>query len=218
MVDTGTIQKATTTMSSRHREKRLTKAVVTVTGDSIAQPAPMLNVNPPNPTPIESTPGPWQNSTAKKLLHDDILAGRTKNKSSTEVYYSRPEFQCYKRQRFTTNFRNLDKTIQARMKCADNTKAAYDHDLPILQAQRAQGFHYDGSDLQKQLRRDVQEGLTDGLKPQMVRISRQIYKECGLSVQSFAGFLWTERIRHERNLQSEEYRERMKFINARVDA
>jgi len=52
----------------------------------------------------------------------------------------------------------------------------------------------------------------------MVRISRQIYKECGLSVQSFAGFLWTERIRHERNLQSEEYRERMKFINARVDA
>lgn len=209
-------------MDSRHRVKRLAKATATVAAAPITQPAPTLVVNTPTPTAPTTNkndlPTPWRNSTAKKMLHDDILAGRTKNKSAKNVFYSRPQFQRYDQKRFNTNFRNLEKALNARMKCAEDTKAAYEHDLPILQQQRDRGFHYDGSALQKQLRIDVQQGKTYGLKPMKVRFSRPIYRQSGLSVQAFAGFLWTERKRHERSLQSEEYRERMKFINARVDA
>lgn len=218
--------KQKTTMASHHRAKRLSKATAVATavaGTPTAQPTPTLNVNNPRDSTSLTTnnndpPSPWRNSTAKKLLHDDILAGRTKDKSAKSVFRSRPEFQRYKLSRFITNFKNLEEALNARKKSAEDTKAAYEHDLPILQRQRDQAFHYDGSDLQKQLRLDVQQGKTDGMKPQKVRGSRPIYRQSDLSVRAFAGFLWTERNRHERNLQSKEYNMRMKFVKAQVDA
>jgi hypothetical protein len=108
------------------------------------------------------------------------------------------------------------------MEGAAKGRQAIARDTLLLRQYRNQnsqgGFHYNGSDLQKHLRKDVLAGDTDGMTPTQVQNSRpSIYKVQGLTLQEFANHLWHERRRKERSAQGDKYRERMQFITAVVD-
>lgn len=173
----------------------------------------------------QDPPSPWRNSKAKQQLYDDILSGRTREaKSSTEVYYSRALYQRYDLKNFQTNYRNLKKMIESRRKVAETGRKAYDHDLPIILNRRAENpsgrFYYSGSDVQQQLREDVQRGETDDKTPLevMAMPNREVYRQRdGLSTRKFADHLAYERRLHQQRLQDKEYSRRMRFINTRID-
>ena len=67
-----------------------------------------------------------------------------------------------------------------------------------------------------ELRKDVQQGHTEGKTPLQVRVTKKVYKNRKISNQQFSNYLWGERRCHERKMQSEEYRERMLFVNATI--
>ena len=168
----------------------------------------------------QDPPTPWRKSKAKKLLQDDILSRRVLQfRGPAAVYYSRPEFQRYKKDNFCNNCRSLKKKCEARLAAATVAQDAVAHDLPRLQINRNRKnyFHYDGSDIQKQLRIDVQQGLTDGKRPLQVRKSRDVYKQANLSPNRFANLLSFERRRHEKKKNQKEYRDRITFLTAAIN-
>lgn len=182
---------------------------VTVAPVAVAPTTAAITQGPP--------PSPWRTSKAKKLLHDDIISGRTLNYSGpTAVYNSRREFQRYKKSNFTNNYYTLRKAIESRQKGAAAGRAALNHDIGHIVARRNREgyFHYNGSDVETQLRSDVQRGLTNGKKPAQVRNSRRLYQQLELSL--FANHLSAERRRHQRRMNSDDYRERMRFVNATI--
>ena len=165
----------------------------------------------------EDPPTPWCKSRAKRQLEIDILSGVTKHmKSSTAVYKSRPTlYMKYKLANFQNNYRSLKKKIEQRQNAAARNRKAFDNDKPFL-AQRRIGFQYNGSLLQSCLRRDVQAGRTDGKTPSQVRALRLIYQHKDVPLTKFKDHLSFERRVHQRNLSSDEYRLRMRFVNAQI--
>ena len=172
-------------------------------------------------TTTAPAPSPWRNSKAKKMLYDDIVSKRTlkfQGGKPQAVYHSRKEFERYKEKIFKTNYYNLRKAVKLAKDGADASAKAYSNDRPIMVSRRPD-FHYDGSNFQKRLRKDVQQGLTDGKKPSQVRASRTaVYNVPGMSAAKFASHLWFERNRHQRKLHYDDYRERMRVVNARFEA
>ena len=166
-------------------------------------------------------PTPWGKSRAKQVLQDDILSGEVnKFRGPTGIYKSRTIYQKYKFTNFSNNYYTLRKTLGARVKAAAAAKHAFENDAPVLQARRNRigTFHYNGSDIQKQLRSDVRHGRTRGLTPSQVYWSRRVYwKDNRLPLEKFSNHLWHERRRHERGLHSEAYHDRMQFVTAPIN-
>jgi hypothetical protein len=153
---------------------------------------------------------------AKKLLHDDIVAERTKKfRGPTGIYNSRPEFKKYPFKNFSSNYYSLRKAIQGRITLRNAALTAYRRDLQRIRANRP-AFHYNGSVIEAQLRSDVQRGYTDGKTPSEVFGSRRVFKESRLPLIKFSNFLSFERRRHEKMLHEGEYRRRMQFITTRI--
>ena len=172
-------------------------------------PAPAANQDPP--------PSPWRNSRAKTLLQQDILSGRAKTfKGPSALYQSRPEYKRYKKANFINNFYSLRKSLESMNTVAAAGLQAFRNDVGRL-AQNRVGFHFNGSALQRQLRRDVVEGLTANKTPSEVRESRALYKDAPITLQQFRNYLWQERRRVERRSQSAQFRERMQFITGQID-
>jgi hypothetical protein len=66
----------------------------------------------------------WQNSNAKKLLHQDILDGKVVDSMTPkEVLAMRPEYEPYGKN-FGTSLRNLQKGIRENQAKADSDSAA----------------------------------------------------------------------------------------------
>ena len=162
-------------------------------------------------------PTPWAKSKAKKLLHDDIASGETKKfRGPTGIFQSRKEFQRCKFGNFSSNCCSLRKAIEGRLLLKSKACDAFQHDKPIVVASRGHSFCHPGSNLEKQLRCDVQKGCTDGVSPADLVAGRHIFRNCGLTVPQFSNFLSFERRRHQRMLNEEDCQERMRFINARI--
>ena len=173
------------------------------------------------PVTQDPPPPPWRNSEAKKQLIADIISGETdKYSGPSAVYLSRPIYQLYIKQNFLSNYYSLRQKHATRKLVAAKARQATNHDTKLINAYRIkQGtFHYNGSDLQKQLRKDVREGLTNGKTPKQVRNSRPtVYNKPGqLTLQQFANHLWHERRRLDKNKQADNYHERMEFIPAKI--
>lgn len=163
---------------------------------------------------------PWRNSTAKKLLHDNIVSRCTTQYSGpTEIYLSRPEYQQYKKENFTSNYYTLKNAIKTREDSAAANRLAFDHDNKIITNRRnqSQSFHYNNSDMQKKLQREIQQGLHENKTPREVRTTSSIYRNQQVTAQQFASFLSFERSRHQQRLNSTDYRERMQFLNAPIN-
>ena len=170
--------------------------------------------NGPPPPP----PTPWEHSTAKRMLHDDIVNGETKKyRGPTGIYYSRTIYQRYPFKNFSSNYYSLRKAINGRLELKEKARAAYQHDHALVENARSAKFYYPGSLVEKQLRFDVQKGFTKGKTASEVLGSRKVFEESGLSRETFSNCLSAERRRHERMLNDKDYRERMRFINARID-
>lgn len=171
------------------------------------------------PSNQDAPPSPWRNSKAKKLLHDDIVAGRTKNMGPTAVFKSRPEFGRYKKENFMSNYYTLRKAVARRIMVASKGQQAFNRDAAVIANRRNESgtFFYCGSDLQKQLRYDVESGLTRGKTPSQVRASQIVYQNPGMPLQKFANHLAYERKRVERRSNQGDFRERMDFITARIN-
>lgn len=186
-------------------------------------PGPHPNSPPTSPHPTiqrhQDPPTPWAKSTAKKLLHDDIVTERTKQfRGPTGIYNSRPEYQKYRLSNFSSNYYSLRKAIQGRIQVKKKAEAAFQHDKLLIKDRRANKFYYPGSLVEKQLRSDVQRGYTNGKTPSEVFGSRRIFRNSHhLSLTRFSNFLSFERHRHHRLLHEKDYQERMRFINARID-
>ena len=170
------------------------------------------------PAGDNNPPTPWAKSKAKKLLHDDIVSKKNETfRGPKGIYNSRPEYKRYNFKNFCSNYYSLRRAIQARLELKAKARAAYEHDKHFIDQQRGSSFYYDASTLQRQLRRDVQLGFTDGRTPSEVLGSRRVFRESGLAPKEFSNFLSYERKRHERMLHEEDYRERMRFVNAEIN-
>lgn len=192
---------------------------------------PQESVNPPpgaaqqeqrDNDAAEAPLSPWRNSTAKALLETDIVAGRTRNLTPAQVYAMphRPLYRRYNKKNFMANFRRLNKTICDRTSAADAGRQALDNDAAVLAVRRAQSgrFQYNGSNVQNQLRKDVKEGLTDNKTPYEVQHSRQsLYVRPDLPTRKFANHLAYERRRLQKREDSDNYHQRMNFVNAEIN-
>ena len=182
-------------------------------------PAPSVAVAAPVAAP--TPPSPWRNSKAKKLLHADIVSGRTdKFKGPTGIWNSRPEYKLYDKKNFSSNYYSLRKTVISKVEGAKKGRDALARDTSLLAAHRRERgvFYYPGSAIQQQLRKDVQLGLTDGKTPAEVRASKAIYRQPGgPDLEQFANHLSYERRRRERSTNTAEFQERMQFITAQIN-
>lgn len=136
----------------------------------------------------------------------------------TGIFNSRPEYQKYKIENFSSNYYSLQKVIKRRVQMKNKARAAFEHDRSLVDNNHGNSFYYPGSLVEKQLRRDVQQGFTDGKTPSEVFAGRRVFVESELPLQKFSNFLSYERRRHHRMLHEEAYQQRMRFINARIDS
>ena len=171
--------------------------------------------NPNNP------PTPWGKSTAKQLLRQDIISGETKKyRGPKGIWLSRPEYQKYKIDNFSSNYYSLRKSILSNLQVASAGKQALRHDEGRILEHRVQAgiFHYPGSNVQKALCSAVRSGETIGKTPSQIWASNPVYRRRGeLKEGQLANFLAYERRRFEKKQQADNYQERMRFINARID-
>lgn len=133
----------------------------------------------------KNTPAKWQNSDAKKLLHQDILDGRVVDTMTPKkVLGMRPEYVPYAKN-FGTNLRNLQKAIRDNQARADSDSAALAHDRRIFppSANTFQGYpRWDGSGAQRLLREDIGAGLTSNCEPKTLHQTRPEYQAFPLTV------------------------------------
>ena len=184
-----------------------------------AAPAPDTHRNETDNSNTDDPPAPWRTSRAKKLLHDDILAGRTDNMTGTQVFCTRAVFQRCRVENFASNFCDLRKALCARKESANAGRVACLHDKQILAQHRSQTtFHCNGSNVQRHLRHDVQKGHTAGKTPtQVVALRPAVCNVPGSSTGQFRNHLCHERRRHERMMHNEVCRDRIRFLTAEVN-
>jgi len=132
-------------------------------------------------------PEPWKESQAKRTLKQMILRGETKNKSAREVYEMRVEFRAYEFKKFSPNFRNLCDVLKRDQDKADSDAAALAHDRLIHPKgpETAKGCGYprwDGSDAERLLTQDIDNGLHETHKPQALYKTRPEYQHFPLKV------------------------------------
>ena len=126
----------------------------------------------------------WATSKAKMLLEKDLLSGSipldAADMEPREVYLQRPEFSEIEYTKFRTNLNSLRKSHREAQSLADSDLAALQHDLvlhPIKQTNHRGEPRWEGSDAQRLLRLDMDEGMHYLMgKPQYLWSTRPEYK------------------------------------------
>ena len=128
------------------------------------------------PKPEQTTP--WQYSDAKKLLTKDILDKKIDGLTSKEVFALRPEFQHYKYKNFYTNLRNLRSSLAELQGFADEDAAALAHDtkLNLLVNNNKPYPRWQGTDAERLLKQDLDNGRHENMAPRELKASRPEYK------------------------------------------
>lgn len=126
----------------------------------------------------------WKNSNAKKLLYDDLMSGKIPLTSSemppAEVYLQREEFSEFEYGRFRDRLRDLRRQIAQQNACAASESASLAHDRQI---HPKKPFNYrgeprwEGSDAERLLRLDMDQGKHKKAKPLELYTSRKEYFE-----------------------------------------
>ena len=118
----------------------------------------------------------WKTSEAKEILIQDRMNGKTARKMSKQVFQMHPElYQLYGLTRFWLNYNSLKVAIKKNQEKADSDSAtlAHDHQLHPPPATHTSTLHscypwWDGSAVQWLLKQDVDSGLAENLKPQLL--------------------------------------------------
>jgi hypothetical protein len=134
----------------------------------------------------KNEPSPWKDSQAKKLLRQDILDGKVVDSMTPmQIFQMRPEYAPYGLKKFRSNWYSLRDSIKDNQAKASSDSDALAHDLRIRPpvAYTSKGYpRWDGSDAQRLLKQDVNTGLTNSIKPRVLRETRMEYQAFPLKV------------------------------------
>jgi hypothetical protein len=141
----------------------------------------------------------WKHSIAKKLLEEDLCAGKIPLESdemtSKEVYLQRPEFSEFCEYKdFPRHLRELRKQISRKNERASIAAAAVSHDRRIYPKEVASitgKVRWEGSEAERLLRLDMDEGKHEAMAPRLLYAERREYREFPLHV--FRGHIHQEK-------------------------
>jgi hypothetical protein len=126
----------------------------------------------------------WKNSEAKRLLVEDLKAGRiplcSSDMPAQDVYLFRVEFTCFPFEAFRSNLHRLRKKYSEQQENAEEEDVALAHDRALfpkkLQNERGEA-RWEGSDAERLLRVDIDNGLHMEMSPMELWKSRREYKD-----------------------------------------
>jgi hypothetical protein len=139
-------------------------------------------------------PAPWQDSKAKKVLREDIISGFVPSSMSAKEVYKDPRegrkelYAPYKFDNFTTNLRNLRKSIATLQKLAAEDSDALERELLLYPeaAMDPRGYpRWNRSKAQASLEQDVTAiiaGTLERPKISAMHASREEYRVFPLTV------------------------------------
>jgi len=128
----------------------------------------------------------WEHSDAKKLLKGDLLSGKIpldgEGMTPQEAYLQRPEFIASdpKYKRFPNRLRALREQLIAKNDRADEDREALLHDRklhPIPERNHRGELRWEGSEVQRLLRLDMDSGKHKTMKPSELYQSREEYND-----------------------------------------
>ena len=128
----------------------------------------------------------WKDSRAKELLRIDIVEKRVTSDMKPKVVYAmRPEYQAFKKKNFSKNYRTLQKGIAKDQQRADVDHAAVARDLQLHPpaTHHSRGYpRWAGSEAERLLQIDVENGIHTTLKPRELRATQEEYRAYPLDV------------------------------------
>lgn len=130
---------------------------------------------------------PWQYSSAKKLLEKDIIDGIIGTVETgmlpCQVYLMRPEYADYEYDRFVSNLYSLRVKYEKLLYLAQIDGEALAHDLALGLRTNSKPYpHWQGSEAERLLQEDINNGKHLGMKPQELRNTHAEYKVYPLKV------------------------------------
>jgi len=134
----------------------------------------------------------WRNSRAQRLLLGDVVSGRvTAEDDPWDVYMSRPEFAPFDTY-FPSYIKGLLKKVELEQPRADVASAALANDRRLHPPSNdPRGYPvFQGSEAERLLKEDMDEGLHEELAPKALYNRREEYKEWPLDV--FRGHIQQE--------------------------
>jgi hypothetical protein len=124
----------------------------------------------------------WRNSRAQQLLLEGILAGRVMAEDDPwDVYMSRPEFSPFETY-FPSYLNRLFDKVKLEQPWADQAREALANDQRLHPPSDEPYPVFKGSEAEKLLRKDMDEGLHEELHPHALYNHREEYKRWPLDV------------------------------------
>lgn len=127
---------------------------------------------------LKPTPEPWGNSKAKALLEQQYAGGLLGTKSADEVFHSNPLFEAYDIDNFKKNFAALKDRVDRDTALDDFDEDAYESEkvafIPSATTNRGK-TRWDGSEAQKQLFKDLEDGEYEKGNPKALWEKRECY-------------------------------------------
>ena len=119
---------------------------------------------------------------AKKLLSKDILDGKTSGKKLKQVYEMHAVYKQYAYNNFRANLRCLKINLQELQDRADEDLAAFLHDEALDLRANKPYPRWGGSVAEELLKRDIDNGRLETMKPQQLQATRPQYSPYPLKV------------------------------------
>ena len=145
----------------------------------------------------DNPPSPWRNSKAKEKL-EGLLRDETswvQIMTPYQVWLNDPDFKKYKENNFVQNFKALKERIETKQQILEFDKANIKRDQllhPASAMNKRGDKRYQGSEAEKQLKKDVKDGKSIGVVPKVLFASNPIYKESGLTLKQFRSHKYQE--------------------------
>ena len=122
---------------------------------------------------------PWADSQAKEQLFRDIVAGKvTEDMKPRVVFAMHPELYSEYKKGFGSNYRNLQEAIAKEQARADQDRNFIEHDLALHPPAPFDGRGHPrwcGSEAERLLMQDIQDGVHKTMKPADLVQSRPEY-------------------------------------------
>ena len=133
---------------------------------------------------------PWAESKTRELLLQDIIdevvpREPCSSMPSQTIFTSRPEYAEYGYEKFCSRLSRLRVQVKREVKRSDDDLAAFNNFKAnnIAHAVTAHGYpEWEGSDAQKQLKKDIDDGYHDLLEPKELWLFREVYDDFPLVV------------------------------------
>jgi len=157
----------------------------------------------------------WQHCYARELLVRDLLSGAipidSESMKPSDAYLQRPEYveSDPEYRLFSSRLRALRKQLTERhdLAAADSAALAHDRQIHPKKTHNYRGEpRWEGSEAERLLREDMDEGKHETMKPMKLYQSRPEYKQHCFTVDVFRGHIHQE-VRHRKFMNYLEYKQ-----------